>query len=120
MCCLGNANPEADWTVDMYMKSEGLPDVYYLNTVMNKATDVRPMLKADSVNLYDIYEMDVIYAYNRDDRHFVIEPNIDFSDYVQKKCGSIDIYFKKEVIDDIGEEYLDKLSVRPTLYGIGK
>lgn len=120
MCCLGNANPEADWTVDMYMKSEGLPDIYYLNTAMNKATDVRPMLKADSVNLYDIDEMDVIYAYNRDDRHFVIEPNIDFSDYVQKKCGSIDIYFKKGVIDEIGEEYLDKLSVRPTLYGIGK
>ena len=120
MCCLGNANPEADWTVDMYLKSEGLGEIYYLDEEGTKATDVRPWLKNPSARLYDIEDMDVIYAYNRDDRHFTVDLEFDVSDYVYKKCGGLDFYFKKSVVDEIGEDYLERLNVRPTLYGIGE
>ena len=117
MCCLGNANPEADWTVSMYQKSHGKPDVFYLDTEKGMATDVRPMEKDENANLYDVADMDVIYAYNRDDRHFEIEPDIDFIGYVYKKCGSIDFYFKESVIAELGEDYLENLTVKPTMYG---
>lgn len=119
MCCLGNANPEADWTVDMYLKSEGLDGIFYLDSAGTGATDVRPWLHDENAKLYDIDDMDVIYAYNRDDKHFVVDLGFDVSNYVYKKCGSIDFFFKKSVLDEIGMDYLNKLSVKPTIYGIG-
>lgn len=120
MCCLGNANPEADWTVDMYLKSKGLGEIYYYDVPNNIATDIRPMLQDSSAKFFPTTDMDVIYMYNRDDRHFVAEVELDLSDYVYRRCGSIDIYFKQSVAEQVGDEYLDELSVRPTLYGIGK
>ena len=120
MCCLGNANPEADWTVDVYLKSEGLGGIYYLDEEGTKATDIRPWLADPNAKFYDIKDMDVIYAYNRDDRHFTVDLEFDVSDYVYKRCGGLDFYFKKSVIDEIGEDYLNRLNVRPTLYGIGE
>ena len=64
--------------------------------------------------------MDVIYMYNRNDRHFEIEPSISLEGFTCVTSGSVDVYFKDSVLDELDQEEIDGLKVRPTIYGIGK
>jgi hypothetical protein len=120
LSCFGNANPEADWTVEMYLKSQGKPDVYYWCQHEGKIYDNRHFKSDGTGGTLDVSDMDVIMAYNRDDRHFEIDPNIDFSDYTCIRSAGIDIYFGNNAGKEVTEDLMQRLRVKPTIYGIGK
>lgn len=120
MSCFGIANPEADWTVEYYLKSHGKQDVFYWNEETGEVFTGRPYAYRDAVaEGVTASDMDVIFTYNRDDRHFVMEPSIDLSDYKLVVSGSINIYYKNDIVGEISQELIDGLKVKPTIYGIG-
>lgn len=119
LSCLGNANPEAVWTITNMLLSEGKPDIYNWNQWEETVTDNYEMIVDPNLDV-DLADMDVIVAYNRDDRHFVIEPNFDLSGYTYVKCGSIDLYYSDEAAKTLTDEKLSRLKVKPTIYGIGE
>ena len=120
LSCFGNANPEADWTVEMYLKSQGKPDVYYWRQDEQKVYDNRYFQEDGVEETVSASDMDVILAYNRNDRHFEIDPNIDFSDYTCIRSAGIDIYFGGAAKDEATDEMIQILQVKPTLSGIGE
>lgn len=119
MSCFGNANPEADWTVEMYMKSHRKDDILYWNQDNDEVLTARPYKRSADIATADFNDVDVVVAYNRNDRHFTLEPSCDLSDFECVKCGSIDIYCRKSVSDDAINGVLGDMSVKPTLFGIG-
>ena len=120
MCCFGICNPEADWTVDMYLKAHGKKDIYYWSEGAGFISTERPFFIDGTDSGLTVQDMDVIYMYNRNDRHFEIEPSIDLEGFTCVKSGSVDVYFKDSVLDELGQEEIDGLKIRPTIYGIGK
>ena len=120
LCCFGICNPEADWTVDMYLKAHGKKDIYYWSEGAGFISTERPFFIDGTDSGLTVQDMDVIYMYNRNDRHFEIEPSIDLEGFTCVKSGSVDVYFKDSVLDELGQEEIDGLKIRPTIYGIGK
>lgn len=102
--CLGQSNPEADMTLRDYMRAKELPECLYWD---------------DYSEAYDNAEADLVIVYNRDDRHYTGDPNIDFSNMKFVKCGSIDLFLGDEMAARISEEELRSWQIRPTIYGIG-
>ena len=120
MSCFGICNPEADWTVDMYLKAHGKENIYYWNEDDGFVSTERPAFAGDTNSGLEVQDMDILFMYNRNDRHFEIEPSIDLEGFTCVTAGSIDVYFKDSVLDELGQDEIDGLKVRPTIYGIGK
>ena len=120
MSCFGICNPEADRTVDMYLKAHGKKNIYYWNEDDGFVSTERPAFAGDADSGLGVQDMDIIFMYNRNDRHFEIEPSIDLGGFTCVTSGSIDVYFKDSVLDELGQDEIDGLNVRPTIYGIGK
>lgn len=119
LSCLGNANPEAVWTITNMLRSEGKSDIYNWNQWDSFITDDFELTENPDLHL-EVSDMDVIVAYGRDDRHFMLEPNFDLSGFTYVKCGSIDLYYSDKAAETLTEEKLNRLKVKPTLYGIGE
>ena len=119
MSCLGNANPEATWTISNYLMAKGEKDIYHWNQWDSAVTDNIELIVDPDLDV-DLSDIDVIVAYNRDDRHFMLEPNIDLSGYTYVKCGSLDLYYNDSAAQTLTQEKLDRLRVKPTIYGIGE
>ena len=119
MSCFGNSNPEAEFTIDAFLKSKGKPDIYYWDQD-NKKVITRPPFMADpETQDFDWNKIDVILAYNRNDRHFEVDPNIDLSDFILIRSGSVDLYFRNDAKKEVNEALSERLYVKPTIYGIG-
>ncbi len=102
--CLGICNPEADITVRGYLKAKGLAEgVYWTDYLEN----------------YSTQDADLVMVYNRDDRHYVVSPAVDFSGMHFVKCGSIDLFFSDRAFETLTEADKEELKVKPTIYGIG-
>jgi hypothetical protein len=109
MSCLGISNPEADITIEYWLESKGEKNIYYWDEGKKAACKVRPYQNETDAVQYPQDQMDVIVAFNRDDRHFLLEPSIDLTDYTLVKCGTINLYYKK------GLE-LPHIQIKPSLY----
>ena len=120
MSCFGISNPEADWTVEMYLRSKGKPDVYYWNQENQTVNTVRPFIKDPSSETISLDEVDVVACYNRDDRHFVADPNFDLSDFTLIRSAGVDLYYRNEAAAEVTEELIQRLHVKPTFHGIGE
>ncbi|WP_026516433.1 glycosyltransferase family 39 protein [Butyrivibrio sp. MC2021] len=120
MSCLGICNPEADWTVETYMHSKGKEDVLYWSNDDQKVYTVRPFLNSPKAEERNLEDVDVVVAYNRNDRHFEVEPNFDLSDFTLVRTAGIDIYYRNEASKEVTDELIQRLHVKPTLHGIGE
>jgi hypothetical protein len=120
MSCLGICNPEADWTVEMYMRSKGKDDIYYWDQGEQTVNTVRPFIHDPSSEKISLDEVDVVVAYNRNDRHFEVEPNFDLSEFKMIRSAGIDIYYRNEAAAEVTDELIERLHVKPTLHGIGE
>ena len=38
--------------------------------------------------------MDIVVMYNREDRHWCYEPDLDLSDFSEIKCGTLNLYVR--------------------------
>ncbi|MBP3197212.1 MAG: hypothetical protein J6N21_09450 [Butyrivibrio sp.] len=120
MSCLGNANPEAEMVVEYYLLSQGRDNIFYWNQDKSVVSDERAFGNPNSKEVIPLSQVDVVVAYNRNDRHFEVDPNFDLSDFVLIRAGSIDIYYKNDALSEVTDELRDRLYVKPTLYGIGE
>ena len=102
---MGMSNPEADITLQYYFLVHGEKECDYWEDYQTE---------------YDLSDVDLVIAYNRDDRHFTTDPATDLSGLHFVKCGSIDLYFSDRAFGSLSDEEIESLSVRPTIYGIGR
>ena len=119
MTCFGNANPEAEFTVDSYCKSKGIDEIYYWDQNNSAVLDIPAFYRSQASGSFKLDEIDVVLAYNRNDRHFEVDPNFDLSDFTLVRTGSIDIFFRNDAENEVTDELVDQLHVKPTIYGIG-
>ncbi len=119
MTCFGISNPEADATVEMYLKSHGKEEAYYWDEEAKAVTVTRPYLKQNTFVDMNYEEMDVIMAYNRNDRHFRIDPSLELDGYTCVRIGSIDAFFRNDVYEEIDRAEIESFRIKPTIYGIG-
>lgn len=101
MSCLGFSNPEADNTIAAWMEYYGEEgQMYYWSESDDTVRDYRDQAKEKDDQEYELYDMDIIVAYNATDRHYtgkckpVREQLLD-SEYTLVSEGSIDIYVRK-------------------------
>lgn len=43
-------------------------------------------------------DIDIVVMYNEEDRHWCYEPSLDLSDFTEKKCGTITMYIRNDII----------------------
>lgn len=118
---LGISNPEADLTIQFWSLSHGHKETWYWNEPSKEIKEL-PMRRGDeSINSsgHDLAEVDLFIAYNRDDRHFTIEPTVELLSMHHVKCGSLDLYYSDRAYSELSEERLSSLKIKPTIYGIG-
>lgn len=94
LSCL-TSNTEANLTMKYWMRLHGYEEVYYWQEDEKMICD-----EVDDGGRYqpcdiDFEQMDIIIKYNREDRHWVYDPSLDFSDFTEKKCGTLTMYFRK-------------------------
>lgn len=104
--CFGYSNPEAEWTMNAWMKYNGdLESLYYWDeatlSIYSSATEEDEKLQAVSLD-----DVDVIMAYNTDDRHYtgmceMIMDGLLDEDFTRIKSGSVDIYVRNGVDLDL-------------------
>lgn len=117
MSCLGYSNPEADTTLAAWMEyynAEG--QMYYWCESDDTVRDYRDLADQKDDFSYDIFDMDIIIAYNATDRHYTgmskpVREQILTGDYTLISEGSIDIYVR----DDTGIE-LPSCQIRAAHY----
>ena len=119
MTCFGNANPEAEFTIDAFCKVKELADVYYWDQRDEAVIDVPAFYRSQASSYYDLDKIDVVLAYNRNDRHFEVDPNFDLSDFTLVRNGSVDIFYRNDALKEVSDDLRNQLYVKPTIYGIG-
>lgn len=82
---------ESDKTTSFYLHTKGLDHVYVYRN--GEATDWYREGKDEQVELKDI---DIIMMYNFNDRHFVYEPDIDFSDFEITEYNTMRVAIRKK------------------------
>lgn len=82
---------ESDKTTSFYLHTKGLDHVYVYRN--GEATDWYREGKDEKVELKDV---DIIMMYNFNDRHFVYEPDIDFSDFEITEYNTMRVAIRKK------------------------
>lgn len=106
MSCLGYSNPEADNTVAAWMEYYGQEEqMYYWSESDDSVRDYRAQADQKDDCEYDLYDMDIVIAYNATDRHYTgkckpVRDQLLTSDYTMVNAGTIDIYVHNN--SDIG------------------
>ncbi len=118
---LGIANPEADQTVQCWLLANGQKDSLYWNENVGQLKEItQTASKSEASQSHDMSEVDLFIAYNRNDRHFTIDPSVDLSAYNYVRCGSIDLFYSDRAYSALTQDRLDAMKVKPTIYGIGE
>lgn len=118
MSCLGFSNPEADNTIAAWMEyydDEG--QMYYWSESEDTVRDYRAQAEEKNDQQYELYDMDIIVAYNATDRHYTgkckpVREQILDTDYTLVSEGSIDVYVR----NNSGLE-LPSREIRASYYG---
>lgn len=102
MSCLGFSNPEADNTIAAWMEYYGdEAQMYYWSEADESVRDYRDQAPEKNDQEYELYDMDIVVAYNATDRHYtgkckpVREQLLD-TDYTLISEGSVDIYVRND------------------------
>lgn len=102
LSCLG-PNIEGNLTMKYWMKLHGFDNVYYWKEDFWKNDEVHIYKELDEEGNYSLEEgmlenMDIIVMYNREDRHWCYEPdlNLDLSDYTEEKCDTLTMFIKNK------------------------
>ncbi len=92
LSCLG-PNIEGNRTMYYWLRIHGYDDVFYWDE------DQRLISKwfGEHEDDEDVLEhMDMVVMYNREDRHWCYDPSLDLSDFEERKCGTLTMYFRKD------------------------
>ncbi len=86
-------NLEGNRTMYYWFRLHGYDEVFYWEEEFHKINrSFGP--REDEQAAFE--EIDVIVMYNRDDRHWCYEPSLDLSDFALQRCGTIDMWVRKE------------------------
>jgi hypothetical protein len=116
---LGISNPEADMTMSSFFKSHLQKNCWYWHEYDAAICEAPPFSSEADGELHSVSDVDVFVAYNRDDRHFTVEPSLDLAKFHRVKCGSLDLYFSDEAYITLTDEDFERFKIKPTIYGIG-
>ncbi len=93
LSCLG-PNVEGNRTMYYWLRIHGYDDVFYWD-------EDRLLISkwfGEHEDDEDVLEhMDVVVMYNREDRHWCYDPSLDLSEFEERKCGTLTMYFRKNV-----------------------
>lgn len=96
-------NIEGDNTIYYYERWYGLDNMYVWvydeETVNSCELRFYNDMFATHPTEYKPTDMDVIVAYNHDDRHWCHDVEFDVSEYEKIKCGTLDIYVKPDKLE---------------------
>lgn len=94
LSCFG-PNLEGNRTMYYWFRLHGYDEVFYWTEEEKKIDrSFGPRKKEPST----FEDMDVVVMYNKEDRHWCYEPSLDLSDFTEKKCGTITMYIRNDIM----------------------
>lgn len=96
LSCL-RPNEEGNITMHFWMASHGYNNVYYWTDEeqrIDKEYHIYEYCGDDAYESQSFDDMEIVVMYNREDRHWCYEPNLDLNDFKEIKCGTLNIYVR--------------------------
>lgn len=90
-------NEEGNLVINFWMAVHGYDNVYFWteeDKIINKVYDKNLAYAAEYYEEKDYEEMDIVVMYNKEDRHWCYDPSFDLSDFIEIKCGTLNIYVR--------------------------
>ena len=106
-------------TMSAYLRSYGEANCWYWHEKTKTIKNNPPYNGDGGDEVHSVSDVDLFVAYNRDDRHFTMDPTLDLSGFHKIKCGSLDLFFSDRAYAALSDEEIARFKVKPTIYGIG-
>lgn len=92
-------NEEGNLTLNYWMLVHGYDNVYFWtedDEVINRVCDINIHYTDEYFEEYSFDDMDIVVMYNQEDRHWCYTPSLDLTDFIEMKCGTLNLYVRKD------------------------
>lgn len=92
-------NEEGNLVMNFWMAVHGYDNMYFWTEeeqVINKNYSKYEVFPEEYYDEKSFDDMNIVVMYNKQDRHWCYEPSLDLSDFTEIKCGTLNIYVRKD------------------------
>lgn len=92
-------NEEGNLVINFWMAVHGYDNVYFWtedDQIINKVYDNNFTYPPEYYEEKNLDDMNIVVMYNKEDRHWCYEPSLDLSGFTEIKCGTLNIYVRKD------------------------